>query len=91
MLKKIYCHTKPDKCPSQWVIKSTYCEVGKWYYYHEYKTGPMNSFDIKLFDDRMSKTMLCMRMSEMSLFFWTREEYRDIMIDDILSISHKLV
>lgn len=91
MLEKIYCHTKPER----WDIKSTYCEVGNWYYHHRYRAATsedevermklkLSHFDIKLEDDRSSRTMLCLNLSDMDQFFWTREEYREKILDKVL-------
>ena len=87
MLEKIYCHTKPEA----WDISSTYCEVGKWYYYHSYRAATENAepkdyshFDIKESNDRTSRTRLCRHISDMHLFFYTEKEYRENVLSVIL-------
>lgn len=87
MLEKIYCHTLPKR----WDIKSTYCEVGKWYYYHSYRAATKDAhpstfthFDIKEDDNELSRPQLCMHISDMHLFFYTKDEYRNKLISELV-------
>lgn len=78
MLKKLYCHTKPFN-------KDNICEPGNWYYYHQYRRTKhiLTHFDIKEGDNILSKTLLSLNMNNITLFFWTKEQYRDNIIDKL--------
>jgi len=91
MLNKLYCHTKPD--PRLLVSngnKVEDIEVGKWYYYHVYTPPRLarnvvyNFIDLKEFDDKLSRTILCFNEVVRDKFFWTLEDWREKQINEIL-------
>jgi hypothetical protein len=91
MLNKLYCHTKPD--PRLLVSngnKVEHIEVGKWYYYHVYTPPRLarnvvyNFIDLKEFDDKLSRTILCFNEVVRDKFFWTLEDWREKQLNEIL-------
>jgi len=47
--------------------------------------GEVNRFDIKTKDDSLSGTKLCLSIRDMNLFFYTKDEYRDSVISNIIN------
>lgn len=75
-LEMIYCHT-----PEAGVNNKG------WYYYHSYYFGDSKFYDVKESNNRFSKTLLCVGESHFDNYFYTKDQLRDLKINEILKIN----
>ena len=82
-MELVYCHTIPNNDPWLNCDKIT---TG-YYYCQSYYFGPMKCYDLKESNDRYSKTLWCFRHQYFDNFFYTKEQMRDLKINEILKID----
>jgi len=74
-MELVYCHTPTG-------------DISRGYYYcHTYNFGSSKFCDLKASNDRYSRTLLCFRQRHFDEFFYTKEQMRDLKINEILKID----
>jgi hypothetical protein len=78
-MESVYCHTIPK---DRWLN----CEniTTGYYYCYSYYFGHTKCYDLKESDDRYSRTLLCFRQNHFDDYFYTKEQLREIKINQLL-------
>jgi hypothetical protein len=57
-----------------------------WYYCQSYYFGSTKFYDLKETNNRYSKTLLCASESQFDKYFYTKEQIREMKINEILNV-----
>lgn len=82
-MNKLYCHKQPD---SRLTVsdKTEHIIVGEYYDFIEYKLGVHPFIDL-INPNNPNNRILCFRKSDLSKWFLTHTEWRELRINQILS------